>query len=387
MIWRNRILVCVLLIGIANCFSLHNRNNLLTNNRLNNNNNNNQINNNNNNQNNNNKDQYNLNLKGEGWHIHVTMHVYSGRADPMWYIPDTHPSYKVILRNMKTIPAKPLPSKLGYKGFSLAHVPPGETVAKGGHYNQTVTSFPDWEMYLLQTSASMGDEMRTHAKQSILNSKTTRIRRSNSLYYPDYDYSSLFGNTDIDPIDELTDDDMYKLAKLWGLDKRFRNISTTPIPPGPTKYEPEKWNKYFVKDHNNCYNYANNKITDTFAQPGRAGNCEMSLYMRHGTEIEKLAKCDGLKTVYAPDLYTLPPHNWNLVALVFWPPEPGSTTFDFHWYRLDDNGRWSHKPGHTTVTNVDQNNKPILDPRHCERGPYTEFVAFLQTQQDKVILF
>lgn len=46
----------------------------------------------------------------EGWHIHVTMHVYSGRPDPTWRIPDNHEAYKAILSNMGTFPTLSLPS-------------------------------------------------------------------------------------------------------------------------------------------------------------------------------------------------------------------------------------------------------------------------------------
>lgn len=37
------------------------------------------------------------------------------------------------------------------------------------------------------------------------------------------------------------------------------------------EYHPERWNEYdIVRWNNNCYNYANQKITNTFAQPGKA---------------------------------------------------------------------------------------------------------------------
>jgi len=35
-------------------------------------------------------------------------------------------------------------------------------------------------------------------------------------------------------------------------------------------YNPGKWNIPTVQPHNNCYNYGNDHITNTFAQPGRA---------------------------------------------------------------------------------------------------------------------
>lgn len=36
---------------------------------------------------------------------------------------------------------------------------------------------------------------------------------------------------------------------------------------------------------------------------------------------------------------------------------------DFHWYRLDDNGLWSQKPGIGPATNKDGNGDLITDPR------------------------
>jgi hypothetical protein len=63
----------------------------------------------------------------------------------------------------------------------------------------------------------------------------------------------------------------------------------------------------------------------------------------------------------------------HFVALVIWPAR------DDHWYRLDDETRWSHKPGETPVRDYDGAGRPITDPSICDRGPYTEFVGFFQT--------
>src|SRR5205085_1505144 len=59
----------------------------------------------------------------------------------------------------------------------------------------------------------------------------------------------------------------------------------------------------------------------------------------------------------------LPPkkENYYLVALVI---APG---VDFHWYRQDDNGKWSHKPGPKEVTNLDALKKEIDNPCLCSR--------------------
>jgi hypothetical protein len=61
------------------------------------------------------------------------------------------------------------------------------------------------------------------------------------------------------------------------------------------------------------------------------------------------------------------------VALVIWPNS------DYHWYRQDNVGCWSHKPGSTAVRNVDNAGNPITDPKTCNRGPYTVFCTYMVT--------
>ena len=57
---------------------------------------------------------------------------------------------------------------------------------------------------------------------------------------------------------------------------------------------------------------------------------------------------------------------------------------DFHWYRLDDNGTWSHKPGQGRATNLDDAKYVINDPREADTGVY-KFVCFLTADEDVVI--
>ena len=40
---------------------------------------------------------------------------------------------------------------------------------------------------------------------------------------------------------------------------------------------------------------------------------------------------------------------------------------DFHFYRQDSNGYWSHKQGNGEVINVDGINERITDPKECIR--------------------
>ena len=43
-------------------------------------------------------------------------------------------------------------------------------------------------------------------------------------------------------------------------------------------------------------------------------------------------------------------------------------SLDYHWYRQNQDGTWSHKPGLTEVQNTDGNGMTIVDPRTAYRG-------------------
>jgi len=133
-------------------------------------------------------------------------------------------------------------------------------------------------------------------------------------------------------------------------------------------YEPNWWNDAGQKQfNNNCYNYATNYRTDTFAQPGRANGAMYTALdcasVRAGAIADDLIATPGAKNKC--------PKEGHLVALVIWP------NVDFHWYRKGRNGFWSHKPGGTQVRNVDNSNHLIPDPRTANRGGYTVFCTFM----------
>lgn len=130
-------------------------------------------------------------------------------------------------------------------------------------------------------------------------------------------------------------------------------------------YDPAKWNEpASVRHSNNCYNYATDIRTDTFAQPGRAsGNQYTSIDC---AAVGAGAVSDGL-TATDCDLGCGCRDCCHQVALVIWPG------YDYHWYRHDQDGTWSHKPGGTAATNLDNSGNVITDPRTADRGGYTVF--------------
>lgn len=133
-------------------------------------------------------------------------------------------------------------------------------------------------------------------------------------------------------------------------------------------YEPQWWNDGGQRQgNNNCYNYGTNYRTDTFAQPG-LGSGQMYGAITCA-EVKGGAVRDDL--IDAPKHRNTCPKEGHLAALVVGPG------IDFHWYRKGRNGYWTHKPGGTQVTNIDNSNNLISDPRTANRGFYTDFCGFM----------
>jgi hypothetical protein len=132
-------------------------------------------------------------------------------------------------------------------------------------------------------------------------------------------------------------------------------------------WEPGWWNDNGqVQWNNNCYNYGTNYRTDTFAQPGRANGAMYNVITC--AEVKAGAIADAL--LNAPNANKCPKEG-HLVALVVGPH------WDFHWYRKGRNGYWTHKPGGTQATNLDNSGNLIADPRTADRGNYTDFCSFM----------
>jgi len=132
-------------------------------------------------------------------------------------------------------------------------------------------------------------------------------------------------------------------------------------------YEPAWWNVPAIQPYNNCYNYGTNYRTNTFAQPGRAAGAQYASLTC--AAVKPAAVADAL--IDDPGADNKCPNEGHLVALVVGPG------YDYHWFRKGRNGYWSHKPGGTPVTNLDNSGATIPDPRTADRGPYTDFCTFM----------
>ncbi len=141
-------------------------------------------------------------------------------------------------------------------------------------------------------------------------------------------------------------------------------------------YTPSYWNDgdhgSSIQRNNNCYNYSNNRRTDTFAQPGKAVGQQYTAYTC--TDISNAAIADGLEPISSSATC---PDNMVKVALAVYPDS------DYHWYRQDSDGMWSHKIGTNEATNLDDSYMTITNPETANMVLYTDFCGYFCTCSDE----
>ena len=134
-------------------------------------------------------------------------------------------------------------------------------------------------------------------------------------------------------------------------------------------YNPDKYNNdSAIRHSHNCFAYAfgvidplqRKKCADTkdcavpFHVPGKeSGYDRINAKSCAETMIRTLADSDG---GYPIGFTGKCRRGFSKIATVVDPDR------DFHYYRQDTNGMWSHKPGATPVTNKDSAGNPIYDP-------------------------
>ncbi len=156
-------------------------------------------------------------------------------------------------------------------------------------------------------------------------------------------------------------------------------------PPGP---ELADWNAGDTKKKNNCYHYAANTKRMTFGSwPGGQPGGGVADPVNAADVIGK-ATADGLILVSTASGCTSHVCTQGcLVALVVAGSQSVTYTYtarkgtavvplptrvktqsDFHWYRRNDDGSWSHKPGSTCARTTDAAGAEITDPAKADRS-------------------
>jgi len=140
----------------------------------------------------------------------------------------------------------------------------------------------------------------------------------------------------------------------------------SPLSGSELEYNPDLWNKdSSIRESHNCYSYALGKIIKKLkskAQPGYASGYnhiedneyECSYFrdrLKRDSPGSYLEKFDN---ACEPGFYKI------FLAL-----DPEN---DYHWWRMNNDKYWSHKPGSTDVVDVDANGKKIHNPLLANRN-------------------
>jgi len=212
--------------------------------------------------------------------IEATLDIFSGRENPHWILSsDQQRDLFDLLRTIET-PTLQKPSgvlgRLGYRGFILRGS--GESphaglrllvhegiVDFGQSRESRIADSRDLESWLLQTAP-------------VDIPSVVRIRVADHLGQPKFNAVSF-----------LSAASAASITGCYGC-----RAQDAPA------YNPAPWNIPTVQPYNNCYNYANDQITNTFAQPGRAHGVFPANY--DCNDYEKASIVDGL--VVSPNSQT-----------------------------------------------------------------------------------
>ena len=147
-------------------------------------------------------------------------------------------------------------------------------------------------------------------------------------------------------------------------------MTTTNCDKYKPRWDPNFWNNLDDKynDITNCYSYAFNfveKYGDDKVQPGELSGEKFLNYSC--SDIEEKVKRD-YDINYLNKLETkddIVPCNHYKIALVL---DDKNEDKDYHFYRQDLNGYWSHKTGKDPVSNKDASGNLIKDPKYADRN-------------------
>ena len=200
----------------------------------------------------------------------MTLAIYSGVPDPDWSVHSRHDNFERIKEHLhrarttgKIYRHQHMPAILGYKGF-LVHPPEAEEA-------ELVVGQETKELQKLLLETMPKGLMSEALRQKILQAiESTIVPHPSSV-----------------PL-EAQRASLQEASQASGKEYKAGRIQHY-----APKLNLDRWNtEDLVRKNNNCYNYANNKITDSIAQPGRASGHPYGAMTPE--ELLKASKSDGL---------------------------------------------------------------------------------------------
>ena len=156
--------------------------------------------------------------------------------------------------------------------------------------------------------------------------------------------------------------------------KKFNHLRKfSPLSGSEPKYEPKKWNdNEVIKKNHNCYSYALNQIN-----PKRKGKPQPGYFSGYDHIGDDEYKCENFYKRLKddiPSLYLTSFENKcqkgfhkSFIAI-----DPKNGEQDYHFYRQDNNYKWSHKPGRTDAIDKDASGEEIKNPLTANRLSYNK---------------
>ena len=145
-------------------------------------------------------------------------------------------------------------------------------------------------------------------------------------------------------------------------------LEFSPLSGSEPKYDPNLWNQNpDIKDTHNCYAYVLNKIVK-----GRKDKPQPGYFSNYPYIEEKDYRCSTFYKRLKRDIPSLYLTTFNepcskgfykgFIAI-----DPKKDDQDYHFYRQNSDGYWSHKPGRTDVINYDSEKNKIKNPLLANR--------------------
>ena len=180
--------------------------------------------------------------------LRVTLNVFSGRPNPSWLLTDAQETdLRSRLDDITTHTLQKPPGvmgRLGFRGFSLFRSPTDHAGGLSLYIHEGIVDRGQEEENLSAGSREL-ERWLLNTQPDILSAEVLKH------------VNDQFKQTPFDIIS-------YNANRIKG------SFCPACVAADAPPYQPMRWNIPSVQPYNNCYNYANDQITGTFAQPGRA---------------------------------------------------------------------------------------------------------------------
>ncbi len=183
----------------------------------------------------------------------------------------------------------------------------------------------------------------------------------------------------------LTRDEIARVfARMGG---GSRDLAADTLPPSrQMPFEPERWASAGIRELTNCLTYALNEprlgqaIPGTLAQAEEPEGMDPAAYDPGGPEkFKEVLRSMGL--IEVDDPFSREMDEAHLIAFAYGMAANKGNP-DFHVWRMDKSGGWSHKPGNGMPTDKDENDCPIPDPQYADRGRYDIFAGYWRLPEE-----